>query len=191
MSARPANLDGERPRVALALARRAHAGQRRKSDGAPFLLHPIAVAQLLAGAGADEEVVAAGLVHDVLEKTSVSRPCLRERVGERVERIVSAVSEDATIAGRNERKRALSAQVARAGRDAALVYAADKIDNVRELRRVVEEHGPHVLRRADVRAQIAHYTLALSVAEHALGPHALVEQLRRDLAELRGPVKRP
>jgi HD domain len=170
---------------ALAIARRAHAGQRRESDGAPFLVHPLAVAELLAGGGADDDVVAAGLLHDVLEKTDVEPGWLRELVGERVERIVSAVSEDAAIAGRGERKRALSAQVAHAGGDAAAVYAADKIDKVRELRRAVEAGGVSVLLRADTRAKLTHYALALSVADHAIGPHVLVDRLRRDLSALR------
>ena len=173
-----------RTRCALAIARRAHAGQRRESDDAPFLLHPLAVAQLLAECHADDEVVAAGLLHDVLEKTDVEPRWLRGQVGERVEQIVSAVSEDAAIPSRDERKRALSAQVARASGDAAAVYAADKIDKVRELKRAVDARGARLLLRADTRAKLSHYALALSVADHAIGPHPLVERLRHDLNAL-------
>jgi guanosine-3',5'-bis(diphosphate) 3'-pyrophosphohydrolase len=174
-----------RARQALAIARRAHAGQRRDADGAPFLTHPLAVARLLADIGADDDVVAAGLLHDALEKSDVRAADLRESVGERVERIVSALTEDPAIPGRTDRKRALSARVARSGSDAAAVYAADKVDKVRELRDLVRATGVATLLRADVRAKIEHYAMALAVAEHALGPHPLVDRLRGELAALR------
>src|SRR4051812_31836249 len=55
---------------ALATAQRAHAGQlRRGSDGRPFIDHPVAVAELLCGERQSDEVIAAALLHDVVEKS--------------------------------------------------------------------------------------------------------------------------
>ncbi len=57
---------------ALETARRAHAGQIRSgSGGRPYIEHPLAVAELLAEHGYDDEVLAAALLHDVVEKSDV------------------------------------------------------------------------------------------------------------------------
>src|SRR5205814_7907858 len=58
-------------RRAYAFAEAAHRGQRRKDDRA-FIAHPVHVARLLAARGYDEEVVAAALLHDVVEDTPVT-----------------------------------------------------------------------------------------------------------------------
>ena len=60
-------------REALAYARELHRGQRRASDEAPFILHPLEVASLLYNAGYSEPVVAVGILHDTLE----ARLCFR------------------------------------------------------------------------------------------------------------------
>ena len=60
-------------RGALSVARRAHAGQFRQTgcDEIPFIDHPLAVAELLAEHGYPDEVLAAGLLHDVAEHAEV------------------------------------------------------------------------------------------------------------------------
>jgi GTP pyrophosphokinase len=54
---------------AYEIALRLHEGQFRKS-GEPYIIHPIAVAKILAGFGMDNETVIAGLLHDVVEDTN-------------------------------------------------------------------------------------------------------------------------
>jgi guanosine-3',5'-bis(diphosphate) 3'-pyrophosphohydrolase len=113
-------------RAALAYARRAHQGQLRKIGGEPFIAHPLEVASLLYYAGAADHVIAAGALHDVIEKTAVEAPELRERFGARVAALVLAVSEDEHIRSYAQRKAALRDQATRAGEDALTVFAADK-----------------------------------------------------------------
>ena len=67
--------------AALRFARARHAGQRREIDHAPFIDHPIEVAWLLRRDGQPDEVIAAGLLHDVLEKTATTSAELRRRFG--------------------------------------------------------------------------------------------------------------
>src|SRR3954463_8418840 len=102
-------------RAALDFAAREHAGQTRDIDSIPFVTHPVEVACLLHEAGYSDEVVAAGVLHDVLEDTEVTRGELEERFGPRVAELVAAVSEDPSIEDPAERKAALRAQVAAAG----------------------------------------------------------------------------
>ncbi len=67
-------------RDALETARRAHAGQlRRGSDGRPFIDHPVAVAERLIDHNRPDQVVAAALLHDVLEKSDVEPEEIRDR----------------------------------------------------------------------------------------------------------------
>jgi (p)ppGpp synthase/HD superfamily hydrolase len=134
-------------RAALANARRAHEGQLRKMGGSPFIEHPREVASLLYCAAAPDHVIAAGALHDVIEKTDVDAQDLRERFGSRVAGLVLAVSEDEDIRSYARRKAALRAQAALAGEEALAVLAADKVSKARA--------NPPVFRAT---------TLALSVA---------------------------
>ena len=121
--------------AAVDYAQRAHAGQCREVDGAPFILHPFEVATLLYQHGAPDHVIAAGVLHDTLEKTDATAYELSARFGRRVGDIVRAVTDDETIVGYSRRKAALREQVSHAGHEALTVFAADKLSKVRELRR--------------------------------------------------------
>jgi GTP pyrophosphokinase len=126
-------------RDALELARRAHAGQlRRGSDGRPFIEHPVAVAELLIEHRYEDEVVAAALLHDVVEKSETDAAEVRERFGDAVGDLVEALTEDETIPAYEERKEEHRWRVARAGPAALAIFAADKLTNVMMLRDAYE-----------------------------------------------------
>ena len=120
--------------AALEFATRVHAGQRRKADGGPFIAHPLEVASLLYRVGAPDHLIAAGALHDTLEKTDTDASELRKRFGTRTARLVVAVSEDERISPYAERKAALRNQAAAAGEEALMLFAADKVSKARELR---------------------------------------------------------
>lgn len=69
--------------------------------------HPIAVGELLADDGQPPTVVVAGLLHDVLEDTDVTRAELQKRFGADVTRLVQVLTQDTTIVKYGERKAAL------------------------------------------------------------------------------------
>lgn len=122
-------------RQALEVARELHAGAVRDvGEEVPFIDHPLAVGELLAEHEMDGELVAAGLLHDVLEYTDLGLGVLRERFGMKVALIVCALSEDFEIADYEERKKEVRGRVAATGIEAQRVFAADKIANVIELR---------------------------------------------------------
>jgi (p)ppGpp synthase/HD superfamily hydrolase len=87
--------------AALVYAEQLHAGQRREADGAPFILHLIEVCCLLDHARATDHVIAAGVLHDTIEKTAANAAELRARFGTRIATLVLAVSEDQSIVGSN------------------------------------------------------------------------------------------
>jgi (p)ppGpp synthase/HD superfamily hydrolase len=167
-------------RAALAFADQRHAGQTRDLDGLPFVTHPLEVACLLHDAGYQDEVVAAGVLHDVLEDTDAVRSDLESRFGSRVAELVEAVTDDPTIEDDAERKAALRRQVAHAGECAAVVFAADKVSKARELR-VRMSRGR--FQRADC-GKFAHYEASLAMLSDLIPDHELVKQLRLEVEAL-------
>ncbi len=122
-------------RNALETARQAHAGQlRRGSDGRPYIDHPVAVAEILLRHRHREEVLAAGLLHDVVEKSDIGIEEVRERFGDVVGDLVEALTEDESIADYEERKEEHRRRVAAADPAALAIFAADKLTNVAMLR---------------------------------------------------------
>lgn len=169
-------------RRALTHAERLHAGQRRRADGAPFIAHPLEVACLLYDAGAPDHVIAAGALHDVLEKTDADADDLRASFGPSIAALVLAVTEDERIVGYTDRKAALRQRVAEAGREALMVFAADKVSKARELclESARTRGQPAPFSRERVR-QLAHYSRSLRLLERFLPDSPLVGELRREL----------
>lgn len=164
--------------AALAYAERLHEGQLRAVDGAPFIAHPVEVGMLLQDVGAADEVIAAGVLHDALEKTDATVYDIYGRFGRRVGDIVCAVSHDAGIPGYARRKAALRDQVASAGDDALTVFAADKLSKVRELR-LGDGSGIKVRNR-----KLKHYRLSLTMLQERLPRSPLVAGLAAELDAL-------
>jgi (p)ppGpp synthase/HD superfamily hydrolase len=166
---------------AVAFARERHGEQRRGSDGAQFLLHPLEAASMLERASYSDPVVAAAVLHDVLEDTDARNAELESRFGSDVSRLVGLVSDDLSIDGEEARKDDVRERVREAGGDALVVYAADKICKVRELRMLIANGLG-----AD-RAQIKErrYRKSLGMLEHELPGNRLVELLRFELEALK------
>ncbi len=78
-------------RQAYLVARDAHEGQTR-SSGEPYIIHPIAVARILAEMRLDQETLMAALLHDVIEDTEVTKEDLQQRFGDTVADLVDGVS---------------------------------------------------------------------------------------------------
>lgn len=134
--------ESELIREALELAERAHAGQVRSgSGGMAYIHHPVAVAELLAEHGFGEETVAAALLHDVVEDSETSVEEIAARFGEPVAKLVAVMTDDESVEPYERRKDELRRRVAEAGGDAPAIYAADKLSNVRVLRRAYANEG--------------------------------------------------
>ena len=152
--------------AALEFAQRMHGDQRRASDDAPFILHPLEVAALLHNTGHREAVVAAGILHDTIEDTSSRPQDIAARFGAEVAAVVAALSENQRIESFEERKAALREQIAAFGSDAIAVDAADKVAKVRELR-AQTGRDPSLLEgdSAPARPRLEHYVASLSMLE--------------------------
>lgn len=126
---------------AAAIAVTAHQGQVRKNDDTPYVMHPISVALMLARHGFSDAVVAAALVHDVLEDTAFSEAELAGAIGEEAYAIVKSVTNDPGLEWEEQRLKYI--ETVRQGPEGAkAVSAADKIANMRNLLDAYAVQGP-------------------------------------------------
>ena len=164
-----------------------HAGQLR-GDGTSFILHPLEVAFLLSNTGAPDHVIAAGVLHDLIEKTGVTPGELGDRFGPAITALVLAVTDDEQIEEYTIRKAALRRRVATAGDEALAVFAADKLSKLRELGREMAADtgldGTAAWRREQRARRLRHYTRSVAMLEERLPESPLVQELAEELRAL-------
>ena len=155
---------------ALAFAAHKHRDQRRKdAEASPYINHPIALAEVLAGEGgiADAEVLAAALLHDTIEDTDTSLEELRREFGERIAAMVMEVTDDKALP-KAERKRLQIVHAAGISAGAKLVKLADKICNLRD----VADRPPA---KWDLQRRQEYFEWARQVIDQLRGVHPKLE----------------
>lgn len=119
---------------AIAIAIEAHDGQVRRGDSkAPYVVHPLHVAIMLARWGMDEDVIVAGILHDVVEdcdEWTIAR--VEQEFGTHLASIVAELTEDKERSW-EERKQTGIDKVADLSPQAATVKAVDKLHNLHSL----------------------------------------------------------
>lgn len=118
---------------AIQFAYKAHFGQERKSTGVPFITHPFAVGMMLAREGYDEDVIIAGILHDVWEDTEVELTEIGELFGAEVCMLVWSASEPDKSLSWEERKAHTISFTKDLSLRAKAVICADKIHNVESI----------------------------------------------------------
>ena len=122
--------NGELIRRAYHRAEQAHTGQLRDS-GAPYIEHPLMVGHILADLGSDVPTIAAGLLHDVVEDTSVDLETIREEFGDEVARLVDGVTK---LSQTELSRMALEeAQALAEGDTASLKKSQERAANIRKI----------------------------------------------------------
>lgn len=124
-------------------AENAHRGQFRKTGNLPYIVHPDRVAEMLEKAGANDELVCAGYLHDVVEDTPVGIDEIEKEFGAKVADLVRAHTEDKTKSWK-ERKRQTIDTLKSAELDLKMLIVADRLDNLLSLERSLEKTGPSV-----------------------------------------------
>jgi hypothetical protein len=173
---------------ALAYAVQCHSGHRRASDGEPFIKHPLEVARLLRDSGCSEQLIAAGLLHDVVDDGCATLVELSVQFGDDVAQLVQAVTDDSSVDEYRRRKQVLRDHVRFLGGDVALLFAADSISKVREWprragrdRARLRELPPDSRARRFLEHQhelrLEHFSETLAMLERLIPGHPLVEQL--------------
>lgn len=164
-----------RLREALAYAASIHANGETDPE------HPLEVAEIVHCAGADEDLTAAALLHDVVEDAHIPRDEIEHRFGPRVAQIVCDLTEDESIGSYSERKAEHRERVSRAGREAAMLFAADKLANARAMQRGTK--------KADAK-KVGHYAATAELFRERYPDLPLVGELEVELGEIRRAVAR-
>jgi hypothetical protein len=177
---------------AYSLAAAAHGSQRRATDGRFFLDHVVEVAEILHRAGFDDELVAVGLLHDAVERGTLSEEELGDEMGASISSLVLILSEDPGIESFDRRKAGLRNQVAAAGGWAVTVYAADKLSDILGLRRGIEKVGDGLEERmgTSVTSMAAHYRESVEMIESVRPGSAILPALRLELERLEADLQR-
>lgn len=124
----------ERARI-FATAAHAAVGQTRKYTGEPYIVHPVEVAKIVESHGGSNAMIAAALLHDVLEDTSVTFDVLETEFGSEVAELVLWLTDVSKPEdGNRSTRRALDRQhSAAAPAEAQTVKVADLISNTRSI----------------------------------------------------------
>lgn len=124
-----------------------HQGKTRKFSGKPYILHPLEVSQILSELTDDMEVIAAGVLHDIVEDTDGTLGEIRKRFGDRVAMLVDAETEQdfpgEDRAATWQKRKQQSLDVLRRSTDIGvkMLWLADKLANLRSLAHSYGEMG--------------------------------------------------
>jgi len=153
-------------RRAFLLANQAH-GEQRRASGEPYITHALAVAEILVQLRLDPEAIAAAILHDVVEDTSIKLPDIEQLFGASVARLVSGVTKMAYIEqkdlaekGTKERMRVESLRklLLAMAEDVrvVLIKLADRLHNMRTLKHLPEEKQRRIAKETmDIYAPLA------------------------------------
>ncbi|PWU24085.1 hypothetical protein C5B42_00730 [Candidatus Cerribacteria bacterium 'Amazon FNV 2010 28 9'] len=178
--------------TSLHFAMQVHKHQTRKGKDTPYIVHCIDVAGLLASVYDDEELVAAGLLHDTVEDCvpygSVTIPLLIAITGSsRVGRMVGDVTEQNKSLPWKERKRLAIEHIAVMEEDSVLLKTADIVSNLSELVRDCQEGNvEHVFTRfsASKALSVESYQRRLDALILRWAANPLLAQLGEKVEEL-------
>ena len=153
--------DVQKIKEAFRFSDEAHLGQFRRS-GAPYITHPLAVAEILTDWRLDGAAIQAALLHDVIEDCGIEQAQLIERFGPTVAELVDGVSKldrlqfSSTEQAQAENFRKMLLAMARDVR-VMLIKLADRLHNMRTLEAVDAERRRRIARETlEIYAPIAH-----------------------------------
>lgn len=160
---------------ALQFAAEHHAAQSRKTSGVPYILHPMEVAAIIGTLINDEEVMAAGVLHDVVEDTGATRQEIEARFGDRVAMLVMSESEDkrpglpASKTWKKRKEESLAELKAAEDEGVAVLWLADKLANLRSLWQAYRVSGDKAFDMFHMKAKAEHAWYYVAVAEAVAG----------------------
>lgn len=140
---------------AIVFATEAHSGVFRKGGKSPYIVHPMEAAAIAARMTDDIEVIAAAVLHDVIEDTPTTAEQLEEMFGKRVADLVLSDSDDKQYGQSAEsweiRKTATLERVSKASKDEQIVILSDKLSNLRSIYNDYTQIGDEVWNRFHVK----------------------------------------
>ena len=121
--------------AAIDVAKKMHRTQRRKYTNEPYIVHPFAVAGLVASVTEDDDMIIAALLHDVVEDSPMEVKTIRGIFGVRIAQMVEDLTDVSRPAdGNRAKRRAIDREhSAKASPEAKTIKLADLIDNTKSI----------------------------------------------------------
>lgn len=157
-----------------AFATQCHKGQKRKITNQPYIEHPIEVCEIIKTLTDDENVCAAGLLHDVVEDCGVDPNVIKEKFGDRVYALVMCETEDrfytTSMAESWEERKADSLLFLKFTKDIDVkkLWLGDKLSNMRSFYKSYLEIGDHILDYLNQKDKSKHYWYYSTIAEYLI-----------------------
>lgn len=125
--------------------------QKRKGKDIPYITHPLTVGLILSRAGASEDVVISGILHDTIEDSDdehkITKEIISEKFGENVSNLVLSITEENKELPWEERKAIALEHINDFSNDSVLLKSADLISNVSEIKDDYDTIGNDVFNR--------------------------------------------
>ena len=132
---------------AIYFATKAHHGQNRKIEDVAMIFHPFTVGMILQRVGCRDEVIIAGILHDVIEDTKYTKEDIKKKFGKKVSDLVEGVSESDKSLPWEERKQETIDYLKTASLDEKLIECADKINNLESIYIDIQKEGEEVWKK--------------------------------------------
>ena len=132
---------------AIVFAAKAHDGMRRKKSDAPYILHPLEAAVIVGTMTDDQDVIAAAVLHDVVEDAEITIREIEEKFGKRVRELVESETEDKRAdlppadTWRVRKEESLAVLKNTDDIDVLVVWLGDKLANMRAIYRDFKAEG--------------------------------------------------
>lgn len=143
---------------AIYYATKAHKGQTRKVEDVDMIFHPFTVGMILQRCGCDEDVVSAGILHDVVEDTPHTFEDIEKEFGKKVRDYVYDSSEPDKTLPWKERKIHTIKHIKNAPLGSKLIVACDKISNLEDALSNIEKYGEDKVINRNPEEQKWYYT---------------------------------
>lgn len=163
-----------------------HQGKVRKLGNTPFILHPLEVAQILSTMTDNEEIITAGILHDIVDDTDGTLEEIEKRYGIRVAELVSSVSEktysDEKTADTWKQRKEESLHFLKNNEDTGvhMIWLADTLANIRSLAGAYSEKGEGLwneLHQSDSAMQCWYYRSIAEMVELTLNKTGAFKEL--------------
>lgn len=167
---------------------------KRKGKDIPYLTHVLSVGLILARVTDDQNIIAAGILHDIIEDCqpygSVTRELIKKEFNESVARMVDDVTEKDKALPWLERKMAALEHIKAMSHDSQLVKSADVLHNLSELIQDLEKDGDTVWQRfnASKADTIKRYDALIPELARVWSENPLLHDLTASLQELHSSV---
>lgn len=185
---------------AIIFATKAHEGMRRKNN-LPYILHPVEVAAIVSSMTSDQEVIAAGALHDVVEDTEIGIQVIEKEFGKRVAGLVSSETEDkrkelpADVTWKVRKEEAMEVLKNTKDINVKILFLSDKLSNLRSIYSNWGKEGPNLWKHFNQKDpveqkwyynSIANYTQELSDTLAGREYNWLVQELFGNLSINKG-----